>query len=147
MRYKRVTVYLLSFIYNANVPKITEQWSELVLLPRPTASYLITDKVATVIKYIRRNSTQISAAYDRENSRFHDRQSPTFFTLDIYSALSWGARALRAHYIVTSIESISLKAIVVNLSGLYGVCGKRVCQDFISPVFIDIDYYDYYPVA
>lgn len=70
-------------------------------------------------------------------AKIADRQSPIFFNLDIYLALSWGARASRAHYIVTSIESISLKAIVVNLGGFYGVYGKRVCQTvYVNILFV-----------
>lgn len=55
---------------------------------------------------------------------------------------------------VTSIESVSLKAIVVNLSGAGSLWGVRenvrvaACPDSICLVFIDIDYQDdYYAVA
>lgn len=106
------------------------------------------------ISCIRENSTQASAAHDRENSRFHDRQSPIFFNLGIYSTLSWAARASRARHIVTSIESVSFKAIVVNLGGFYGVYPEYVCvrktrvsdgacEDFTCLIFINIDHYDY----
>jgi len=113
-------LYALLFIcyhlYNVNVQEITVL---IRIIIATTCRYLITDKVITIIKCICRNSTQISVVHDRENGRFYDRQSPTFFNLDIYSALSWSARALRAHYIVTSIESVSLKAIVVSLGDFY----------------------------
>ena len=99
------------------------------------------------------NLNEISAARARENNRFYDRQSLTFFNLDIYSVLSWGARALRAHYIV--IESVSFKPIVGSLDAFYGVNGKHVypgwarrLQELYSSCFsIDIDYQDYYPIA
>lgn len=72
-----------------------------------------------------------------ENSRFHDRQSPTFLNLDIYSPLSWFVRASRARYIATSIEGVSFKVVAVDLDGFYGTLRGYSCVS-------DRDYQDFF---
>lgn len=95
---------------------------------------MLTDINKAVAKF------DVAAAHGRENGRLP--RSPIFFSLDIYSALSWRARASRARYIVTSIESRSLKVLAVDLDGFYGVVPLCVVHmpesdypDFISFFF------------